>query len=210
MHFAKPYFAAPQPSKLQPGTSGFTTASGVSGVTSISASDTGIPDLRDEQAPTAKPGKIKRSAQLDLLTIRVSILIEMSLYLVMASDLSPTAFVITTVLITLGSASSPNANSLALSLLPNSREAGKLFGALSVLHALGATLISPLLFGTLFAYTVGWYAPTVFALASGFLFLAQVGFAFVRLPKDAGVQGKAERGRSRNVKRVKSSAPVNN
>ncbi|RSH91465.1 hypothetical protein EHS25_009764 [Saitozyma podzolica] len=174
MHFVKPYFVVPQrPPPPPASTSAFSALSGISSTTDASdVSATPAP------APTAKPGKLKRSALLDLLTIRISLLIEMSVYTLLTLNLSPTGFVIASMCVTLASATGPTANSLALSLLPNSREAGRLFGALSVIHALGATLLSPLLFGTLFAYTVGWYAPTVFALAACFALLTQLCFAF--------------------------------
>jgi MFS family permease len=203
MHFVKPYFVVPQPPPPPAGTSAFSALSGISSTTDASDAST-----QPAPVPTAKPGKLKRSAQLDLLTIRISLLIEMSVYTLLALNLSPTGFVIASMCVTLASATGPTANSLALSLLPNSREAGRLFGALSVIHALGATLLSPLLFGTLFAYTVGWYAPTVFALAACFGLLTQLCFAFVRLPKAQEGQVTAERGRSRSVKRVKSSHTV--
>ncbi|OCF61558.1 hypothetical protein L486_01210 [Kwoniella mangroviensis CBS 10435] len=161
----------------------------------------------------AKPKQPQRSAHLDLLTVRIALALETVPYLLLALSPSPMGFVVLSMLLTLGGPSNPAANSLALSLLPDSNQSGRLFGALSVLHALGANLISPLMFGTVFASTVGTYAPTIFAIAAGSLILAQICMAFVRLDrhKSTGSGSGVEedlggRGRSRRVKRVSSSS----
>jgi MFS family permease len=129
--------------------------------------------------------------------------IEIIPYIGLALNPNETWFIILSTLVTFGSASSPTANSLALSLLPSSSEAGRLFGGLAVLHALGSTIISPLLYGTVFAATVGTYAPTIFIIASCMLGSAWILFALVRLEKK---DDDAERGRSRRVKTVRSSS----
>lgn len=183
MHYVKPHFTHAPPES--PSSSGFS------------------------ETETVTPPSIHhtRSSALDLYTTRTSNIFVLIPYACIAF-FNPTAtqFVFLSWIMTLGSADGAVTNSLALSLLPSSSEAGRLFGAISVIHALGSTLISPLLFGTLFAYTVGTYAPAVFALAAGFLVLQQVFLACVRLPGESVSGGKAERGRSRAVKRVKSSA----
>ena len=163
-------------------------------------------DHTSNSSPLA-PTPAKRSSKLDLLIIRSCLALQTVLFGVLALNVSASTFVIISLVLTLGSADSPAFSSLALSLLPSSREAGRLFGALSVIHAIGGTLISPLLFGTLFAYTVGTYAPTVFALATGLLFIALIITFMIRLPEVESPRA-AERGRSRHVKRVKSSGGV--
>jgi hypothetical protein len=138
-----------------------------------------------------------RPALLDLYTVRASLMIELIPYCLLALNPSATQFVILSTLVTFGSATGPAANSLALSLIPSSREAGRLFGALGVIQALGSTIISPLMFGTLFASTVGWYAPTIFVLAVGLLIVALILFFCMRVEPR---QGDEERGRSRKVR----------
>lgn len=177
----KPYFYPPLPESLEPA----------------------IPT--DDPATPAVKAKRKRPIILDLWTIRVSMTLELIPYIGLAFNPSQTGFIILSTLVTFGSASSPTANSLALSLLPNQSEAGRLFGGLAVLHALGATIVSPLMYGTAFAATVGTYAPTIFVLAAINLFLAWILFALVRLEKKGD---DAERGRSRRVKTVRSSSHV--
>lgn len=159
----------------------------------------------DETAPAALKVKRKRPIILDLWTIRVSMTLELIPYIGLALNPSQTGFIILSTLVTFGSASSPTANSLALSLLPNQNEAGRLFGGLAVLHAMGSTILSPLLYGNVFAATIGIYAPTIFGLAAVNLFLAWILFACVRLEKK---QEDAERGRSRRVKTVRSSSRI--
>nr|XP_019043904.1 hypothetical protein I302_07179 [Kwoniella bestiolae CBS 10118]OCF22834.1 hypothetical protein I302_07179 [Kwoniella bestiolae CBS 10118] len=160
-------------------------------------------------ASTPKP---QRSAHLDLLTVRIALILESIPYLLLALSPSPMGFVLLSILLTLGGPSNPAANSLALSLLSDPSQSGRLFGALSVLHALGANLISPLMFGTVYAATVGTYAPTIFAIAAGSLILAQICMAFVKLDRnkrdgvEEGEGGAGGRGRSRRVKRVSSSS----
>nr|XP_018261112.1 uncharacterized protein I303_06833 [Kwoniella dejecticola CBS 10117]OBR83270.1 hypothetical protein I303_06833 [Kwoniella dejecticola CBS 10117] len=182
--------------------SGFESASG-------SSSDTQPqPHTNEANMATAKP---KRSAHLDLLTVRISLLLESIPYLLLSLSPPPAGFVVLSILTTLGGSSNPAANSLALSLLPDPSHSGKLFGALSVLHALGANLISPLMFGTVYAATVGTYAATIFAIAATTLILAQICMAFVRLDRDRNGKSRksrdeGRRGRDRRVKRVNSSS----
>ena len=165
---------------------------------------TSIETTSSSSSPTPPAPAPKRSAALDLLIVRVSLLLETVPYWLLFLNPPSHIFVLLSTLVTLGSCSGPAGNSLALSLLGDVRESGRLFGAIAVLHALGGTIISPLVFGLLFAWSVGWYAPLVFGLAGAVTMVAQVVLGFVRLG-GTGEVGAAERGRSRNVKRVKSS-----
>ncbi|WVQ94920.1 hypothetical protein IAU59_002006 [Kwoniella sp. CBS 9459] len=176
--------------------------------------------------PAAPP---QRSAHLDLITGRLAIMLEIVPYICMAFALQPPQFILCSVLSTFGSPASPAINSLALSLLPDASQSGKLFGALSVLQAMGSSLLSPLLFGTLFASTVGTWPQAIFALTAVYLILAQTAMLLVRLDRgesqsdsdieraDASAGGNADeigkaarvkqgRGRDRRVKRVSSSS----
>lgn len=165
------------------------------------------PTLSSSDVPSgdvlAPKVKQKRPVILDLWTIRVSMTLEIIPYIGLALNPNETWFIILSTLVTCGSASQPTANSLALSLLPSSSEAGRLFGGLAVLHALGSTIISPLLYGTVFAATVGTYAPTIFIIAACMLGAGWLLFAWVRLEKK---NDDAERGRGRRVKTIRSSS----
>ncbi|WVQ83644.1 hypothetical protein IAT38_005786 [Cryptococcus sp. DSM 104549] len=188
MRFVKPRFFPAEP-----------TPEADADASAITTSSTSSSD------PPTPPAQ--RSAQLDLLTARFCLVAEFIPWTLLALGPSQTGFVVLSIFLTFGSPATPAANSLALSLLPDASQSGRLFGALSVIHALGATLISPLMFGTLFASTVGWYAPTVFALAAGCVAAAFGCLAFVRLNRGREEAKSAEeRGRSRKVKRVNSTS----
>ncbi|WWD19857.1 hypothetical protein CI109_104324 [Kwoniella shandongensis] len=205
MRYVKPYFIEKEEeseSEAQAGTSAFTVTSGIS-ANSASAAD--HPTQEAEAVPTVTTSKPKRTAHLDLWTVRICLLTELIPYIVLALGPSQEWFVGASAMLTLAAPTGPAANSLALSLLPDASQSGRLFGGLGFIQALGATLISPLLFGTLFASTVGWYAPAVFVLAAVVVMLALLCFSFVRLEKKKE-DGREERGRSRNVKRVNSTS----
>jgi MFS family permease len=159
--------------------------------------------------PSLPAPRRPRPSALDYTIARACLFLCIIVYTCLSLNVSETSFILLSILVTFGSADSPALNSLALSLLPTAKERGKMFGALSVIQALSASILSPLLFGTLFASTVGWYAPAVFALAAIFLFGAWVFLGCVRLPTDGELAaGDVERGRSRMVKTVRSSSVV--
>ena len=142
------------------------------------------------------------SSRLDLITARISFLLENIGLVCLALNVSAPIFVCITIFMTLGAGSPPALNSLALMLIPSKRESGRLFGALSVLHALGTTLLSPVLYGGVFAATVGTYAPTVFAMAAGFMVVAQFALSLVKFEHKAV---DVERGRSTKVRKTNPS-----
>jgi len=168
---------------------------------------------RDIIEPTGETEGVVDSAaefgasRFDLFIARSSLIVEAIGLTCLALKVPALAFVLVTMWMTLGGGSPPALNSLALSMLPNKRESGRLFGAISVLHALGSTLISPLLFGTVFAATVGTYAPTVFILAACNTMLAIFALLFVKLEHTSAAE-QAERGRARKARRTRSSATL--
>lgn len=185
MKIAKPYFVTPLP---------VTTPSPDRGFSTPRETDALI------AAPKAKV-KVSRPASLDLWTARISLLLEASLYLILATGLPEIPFIALTGLLTLSSGSGPAVNSLALSFMPNSKEAGKLFGGVAVLHALGSTLLGPLAFGTLFSTTVGTYAPAVWALAGSVQVVSLIMMCLVRIPAPKEAHGGT-------VERAGSSPPA--
>ncbi len=128
-------------------------------------------------------------------------------YICMSFVLPAPVFVLLTAVVTLGSCTGAAQSSLALNLVDSAREAGRLFGALSVLTAMSSTFLGPLVFSLVYASTVSVYAPAIFIVAVGMLVISQVWLAFVRLPDlDKLNEVEVPRGRTRRVKRVKSSA----
>jgi len=83
----------------------------------------------------------------------------------------------------------PCASSLVVELAPKDVPAGRIFGALGVLDALGSTLLSPLLFNSIWAATIEWYPTAMYLVAAvGFLVALLLATA-LRLPqrKTAGI-----------------------
>lgn len=160
-----------------------------------------------EEAP-ATPLKVKqrRPAILDLYTIRLSLIFEALMFLLLSFGVSPELFVLLSILLTFSSGHSPAANSLALTLVGDSRQSGRLFGGIAVIQALGASLVGPLMYGGLFSATVGTFAEAIFVMAAVGQFMAFMLFMCVRLPEGKEDETKAERGRSKRVKTVRSSS----
>jgi MFS family permease len=125
---------------------------------------------------------------------------------ILALGVSPELFVVLSILLTFSSGHSPAANSLALTLVGDSRQSGRLFGGIAVIQALGASLVGPLMYGGLFSATVATFAEGIFVMAACGQFVAFVLFMCVRLPEGKEEETKAERGRSKRVKTVRSSS----
>jgi len=174
--------------------------------------DRPIGTLADGASPPSGPGILRSrqalaDARFDLRVIRISLLLDTCSYIAM-SFLSPApVFVFFTALVTLGSCTGAAQSSLALNLVDSSREAGRLFGAMSVLTAMSSTFLGPLVFSLVYANTVSVYAPAIFIVAVGMLTISQVCISFVRLPTlEEPSDIEVPRGRARSTKRVKSSA----
>jgi hypothetical protein len=135
------------------------------------------------------------TSRLDLITARSSLIIEAIGLFLLSLNFPAFAFVLISIMLTLGTGTSPALNSLALALLPDKSSTGRLFGALSVLHALGSSLLSPILFGELFAATVGTYAPTVFGVAASLPAMAIIALSFVRLKREPPPEPRGEDGK---------------
>ncbi|KAF4571304.1 hypothetical protein EYR36_008633 [Pleurotus pulmonarius] len=99
-----------------------------------------------------------------------------------------------------------SANGLPASTPGASPAAGKLFGALAVLQAVGQMILGPLIFGLIYSGTVATYPKAVFNTAAGILILAIVAIFLVQPLLGASKGKKArrdsaeievERGRSR-------------
>jgi len=125
------------------------------------------------------------SPTVDLNIARISLLVEMMSYILMAIASTGSAFTVFTAMGSFGAGFMPAVESLALAvyLSRGNTESGSLFGALSVMHALGGQLISPILFGFTYAATVGTFPQTIFVLCAGAMSFSLVLVTFVRVPK---------------------------
>ena len=169
-----------------------------------------------QDIPSSGPGLLRSpqtlaDSKFDLWILRASLLADAIAYTGMSISVPAPIFIFFTCVVSLGSCSSAVTNSLALNLIDSSRQAGKLFGALSVVSATASSFVGPLVFSMIYANTVGVYAPTIFAVAAGVAVIAQLLLMGVRLPHEhpsvmGDESGRGERGRTRRTKRVKSSS----
>jgi len=97
---------------------------------------------------------------------------------------------------------------------------GALFGAFSVLQAVGQMIVGPMIFGLVYSGTVAKFPKAIFMVAAGFLVCALIMVLCVRNPVQHGYPGQSkgkkiregrdvERGRSRVSKDLRGGAIVN-
>jgi len=114
------------------------------------------------------------------------------------------AFVMTTTLSAFGGGTSPAMQSLALGILgPSQADVGKLFGALSMLGSIASTVLSPMLFGSIYSLTVAVFPKAIFVVATAVLTVSLLLLALVqptRPLRKRDVEDFPPRGRSRRAK----------
>ncbi|GAB1517235.1 hypothetical protein RhiTH_000279 [Rhizoctonia solani] len=151
-----------------------------------------------DESDNEKEAQVKR---VDLLVVRVSLLIDLIGYILIGIVTSQMPFIGATILLAFGGGFAPSVQSLALALASPSahiarrgarahgeslppgakQEIGRLFGALAVIHALGAQVIGPAVYSTTFGASIGVYPRAIFWLCAIMVSLAVVAFSFVRL-----------------------------
>ncbi|KAI0759595.1 MFS general substrate transporter [Trametes elegans] len=151
-------------------------------------------------APSAQPNKptkptlsaLVKEMRFDLSLIRGSLLVDLLSHALVAlsPDASQVLFVGATSLSSFGAGLVPACNSLALCIMQSrgDNDTGKLFGAFSVLQAVGQMILGPILFGLVYSKTVADYPKAIFAVAGGILVVAIAFLCLVR--PDAGLKGR--------------------
>ncbi|EJU05334.1 MFS general substrate transporter [Dacryopinax primogenitus] len=141
--------------------------------------------LVDSVSRAVQPGAVKHrhSPRFDLHVARASLGIELLCELGQASAPGPASWTAATLLGAFGGGYSPAMQSLALGLLKNEDETGRLFGAMSVMSALCTQVMGPALFGLMFAYTVGVFPKMVFVAACVCAGTALICLFCIRIPK---------------------------
>ncbi|KIJ16785.1 hypothetical protein PAXINDRAFT_74219 [Paxillus involutus ATCC 200175] len=127
------------------------------------------------------------SPTFDLALARISLVLDFISFLVMAIATSGAVFTFGTAIGSFGSGFSPAAQALALEIYTKRggqgrEEAGKLFGALSVIRALGSHIIGPALYGFVYFNTVATFPQAIMVVSVFTCFLVFVLLAFVRIP----------------------------
>ncbi|CAE6434870.1 unnamed protein product [Rhizoctonia solani] len=145
-----------------------------------------------------------REQHFDLLVARLSIVMDFWSYFLLCFSNSATGFVLTTTLSAFGGGTSPAMQSLALGILGGKeKDVGRLFGALSMLSSISSTILSPIIFGSLYSLTVTVSPKAIFIVATAVLTVALVFLALVqpnRPLRRRDVEEFPPRGRSRRAK----------
>ncbi|KAF9444748.1 MFS general substrate transporter [Macrolepiota fuliginosa MF-IS2] len=133
-----------------------------------------------------KKKKEIHSPAFDLGLGRISLLIEIVAYTFMALAPTPFAFTVFGMLSAMGAAFSPATQTVALALYTRrgGTESGRLFGALSVLQALGSQILGPSLYGIIYVKTVSTYPRTIFLVTVLTVIISSILLSCVRLPKE--------------------------
>ncbi|CAE6411246.1 unnamed protein product [Rhizoctonia solani] len=147
---------------------------------------------------------LSREQQFDLLVARLSMVMDFWSYFLLCSSNSATGFVLTTTLSAFGSGTSPALQSLALGVLGGEeKDVGRLFGALSMLSTISSMILSPMIFGSLYSFTVALFPRAIFMVATAVLTASLVFLALVqpsRPLRRRDVEDFPPRGRSRRAK----------
>ncbi|KAG2019931.1 hypothetical protein CC2G_005324 [Coprinopsis cinerea AmutBmut pab1-1] len=137
----------------------------------------------------AKPPLKKElhSPSFELGVARVSLVIEIIAYSLMGLAPSGTTFAISGVMAAMGVGFSPAVQTCTLAMYARrgGTETGRLFGALSVIQALGSQVLGPPIYGLVYMKTVEFFPGAIFFVAVSGMIVSFVLFTFIRLPKDA-------------------------
>ncbi|KAI0054031.1 MFS general substrate transporter [Auriscalpium vulgare] len=155
-------------------------------------SSTGLrPPITPSHSHTSNQSRIsaaKHTPAVDLAVARGSLAIQAFSFGVMGLLPMPWVFVSATVLGSLASGFSPTTHSLALELYTQKggTESGKLFGAMSVLSAIGSQFIGPSLYGIVYIRTVAKLPEAIFFMSASIVLLSFAFICFIRLPNANG------------------------
>jgi len=123
-----------------------------------------------DNSPAARRARLAQNIKFDLRIARLSFIVELVSFIAATVTNSPLGFVISTSLTSFGGGAGPAAQSLALCLLPNPKEeSGKLFGAISMMQAIGGGVLGPIIFGFIYSLTVAQFSKAIYVLTAGIL-----------------------------------------
>jgi len=143
-------------------------------------------------APSSQPLREREglhSAAFDLGLARVSVVIDIISYGLMALIPTPVAFTVTAMMSALASGFSPAVQSVALDMYARrgGTETGKLFGALSVVQALCGEILGPAVFGLTYMKTVETFPRTFFFLVVAAVTMSFICLSLLRLGDESSV-----------------------
>ncbi|KAF8344282.1 uncharacterized protein EI90DRAFT_3115030 [Cantharellus anzutake] len=122
------------------------------------------------------------NALFDLRIAKGSLMVEVITSFLTSLSFGPRMFCVATILSSFSAGFAPGYQSLALSLMPRgSADAGKLFGAFSVIHSL-VHIAGPAVYGATYILTNVWLPQGIFWLSFLISSAALALFSFIRLP----------------------------
>jgi len=153
-------------------------------------------DIAPASQPSTQPLHERdiHSVAFDLGLARVSLIIEIISYTLMALISTQVAFTVFAMTGALGMGFSPAIQSVTLEMYARrgGTETGKLFGALSVVQALCSEILGPAVFGFTYMKTVETYPRTFFFLIVAGVTMSFICLSFVRLGNESSVVHDAE------------------
>ncbi|KAI0248117.1 major facilitator superfamily domain-containing protein [Lactifluus subvellereus] len=127
---------------------------------------------------------------VDLGLAKISLVLHAMCFLLIAVSKDAVTFITASALGALAAGYSPTMNSLSLELYTRRggapSEAGRLFGAMSVIQALGSQIVGPLLFGVVYIKTVATFPEAIFYVLIIVVLLSLFFLFLVKIPPDRG------------------------
>ncbi|KZT35058.1 MFS general substrate transporter [Sistotremastrum suecicum HHB10207 ss-3] len=147
-----------------------------------SASEPLLNDPASPPKPATAPVK-HHSPKFDILLLRLSLAIEVVAYSSLIFFRTPQWWFIATIVGAFGSGFGPALQSIALEVYARrgETEAGKLFGALSVVNSLCSSILGPMIYGATYITTVVSFPQAIFVVSGAFLSTAFIFSLFVRI-----------------------------
>ncbi|KAK7059716.1 MFS domain-containing protein [Favolaschia claudopus] len=158
------------------------------------ANETAHPSERDPLLESTQRRPPSSPFLFDLRLARVSVFVDLLMYATLPLAPSGALFILFTTIGSLGAGLNPAVNAVALELYKRKvgkdarAESGKLLGGLSVVQAVFANVLGPLMYGSIYASTVATSPRTIFFVALGNATAAFLILTFVRVspvPEDS-------------------------
>ncbi|KAN0062781.1 hypothetical protein ACQY0O_004977 [Thecaphora frezii] len=129
----------------------------------------------------AKHLRLIHDSKFDLKLAKVSIVINTVSYIVLVFSTRPALFFVGSALTSLGGGGSAAMSSLALALLESPSDAGKLFGAWSILSAIASTVVGPLVFAQVYEATTRVFSGAIFVVGTAMFIVSFVTVCMVKV-----------------------------
>ncbi|GAC92659.1 hypothetical protein PHSY_000213 [Pseudozyma hubeiensis SY62] len=120
----------------------------------------------------AKHLRLIHDSKFDLKLAKISMVVNTISYGMLVFAKTPQLFFLATAVTSLGGGGGAAMSSLALALLKSPADAGKLFGAWSIVSAISGTVVGPILFAETFKRTTSSFPAAIFAVGTGLFVIA--------------------------------------